>query len=93
MNLLARTTALYNFEIDLEFILLAVLRFNNYDKDLEPILMRLYLLLQINNRDVVQDDLIIDLYKNLYLDEGLKNKKQYREYLEKYVELLPNEEN
>ena len=39
------------------------------------------------------DDLIIDLYKNLYQDEGLKNKKQYREYLEKYVSLLPNEEN
>ena len=93
MNLLTRTTALYNFEIDLEFILLAALRFNNYDKDLEPILMRLHLLLQINNRDVVQDDLIIDLYKNLYQDEGLKNKKQYREYLEKYVSLLPNEEN
>ena len=55
--------------------------------------MRLHLLLQINNRDVVQDDLIIDLYKNLYQDEGLKNKKQYREYLEKYVSLLPNEEN
>ena len=89
MNLITRCTTLYDFELNEEFIFLSALRFN-VENELEPILLQLVTFLEARERDLVGDDLINDLYKYLFNDYELENDEQYHQYLEKYVEFIPN---
>ena len=90
MNILTRCTALYDFELNEEFIFLSALKFND-DNEIEPILLRLAAFLKAREKDLTEDDLIADLYKYLYNDYELENEDQYREYLEKYAEFISDE--
>ena len=47
--------------------------------------------LEVRERDRVEDDLINDLYKYLFNDYELENDEQYHQYLEKYVEFIPDD--
>ena len=91
MDLIARCTALYDFELNEEFMFLSGLRFN-YDQDLEAILLQLAAFLKTREKDLTGDDLINDLYKYLYDDYELENEKQYHRYLETYVRFVPDDE-
>lgn len=87
MNLITRCTNLYDFELNEEFMYLAEFRFN-YDKDLDPILLRLAVFLKARERDLAGDNLITDLYKYLFEDYELEDEDQYRQYLEKYANYI-----
>ena len=90
MNLITRCTTLYDFELNEEFIFLSALRFN-VENELEPILLQLATFLEARERNRIEDDLINDLYKYLFNDYELENDEQYHQYLEKYVEFIPND--
>ena len=63
----------------------------NVENELEPILLQLVMFLEVRERDRVEDDLINDLYKYLFNDYELENDEQYHQYLEKYVEFIPDD--
>ena len=90
MNLIKRCSALYDFELNEEFMFLSALRFND-ENELEPILLQLVTFLKARERDLIEDNLINDLYKYLFNDYELENDEQYHQYLEKYVEFIPND--
>ena len=91
MDLIASCTALYDFELNEEFMFLSALRFN-VEHELEPILLQLAAFLKTREKDLTGDDLINDLYKYLYDDYELENEKQYHRYLETYVRFVPDDE-